>query len=199
MACCSAPKWQLCWLLLCGSLGLLMLVQANSAGSINGFHSVEAALEAYKHTALEPLVGVAREIWATIGPGGRWHPAWFLEHKGHLVIEGMLMVLILGMLLQHRFRPKEQEEEDGLTEKVRTATQQGSPWHQPLPAAGSLLGAAHAVSSGSQRASATSPCTQQGICRPGQVKTVLKQQLQPLPTCTPTHVDLPCLPAHRLP
>jgi hypothetical protein len=143
MACCGPPRWQLHWLLLCGSLGLLVLVQANAAAGLNGFHNVEAALEAYKHTALEPLVGVAREIWATIGPGGRWHPAWFLEHKGHLVIEGMLMVLILGMLLQHRFRPKEQEEE-GLTEKVRH-TAAGSPWRTLRPAPGSGVEAAYAV------------------------------------------------------
>lgn len=58
------------------------------------------------------------EFWEIIGPGGRLHPGWFLEHKGHLVIEGLLMVIIAVMLLQSRFYPKATEDEDGLTEKV---------------------------------------------------------------------------------
>lgn len=58
-----------------------------------------------------------QEAWAIIGPGGRLHPGWFLEHKGHLVVEGLLIVIIAVMLLQSRFSPKATEDEEGLTEK----------------------------------------------------------------------------------
>eukprot|EP00775_Hariotina_reticulata_P007301 gene7301-7514_t len=58
------------------------------------------------------------EFWEIIGPGGKLHPGWFLEHKGHLVIEGMLMVIIAVMLLQSRFYPnRAKEDEDALTEQ----------------------------------------------------------------------------------
>jgi hypothetical protein len=58
------------------------------------------------------------QVWSIIGPGGRLHPSWFLEHKGHLVLEGLLIVVIAVMLLQSRFNPKATEDDDGLTEKV---------------------------------------------------------------------------------
>jgi serine palmitoyltransferase len=61
---------------------------------------------------------VPQEAWAIIGPGGRLHPGWFLEHKGHLVVEGLLIVIIAVMLLQSRFSPKATEDEEGLTDKV---------------------------------------------------------------------------------
>ena len=67
-----------------------------------------------------------QEVWAIIGPGGKLHPGWFLEHKGHLVIEGLLIVIIAVMLLQSRFSPKATEEEEGLTEKVCCSQAAGS-------------------------------------------------------------------------
>lgn len=67
---------------------------------------------------LKQTVFVVQEAWAIIGPGGRLHPGWFLEHKGHLVVEGLLIVIIAVMLLQSRFSPKATEDEEGLTEKV---------------------------------------------------------------------------------
>lgn len=60
----------------------------------------------------------AREFWATIGPGGRWHPAAFIEHKGHLVLEALLVVVISTLLLQHSYKPASRKGE-ALTEKVR--------------------------------------------------------------------------------
>lgn len=67
---------------------------------------------------LRQTIFVMQEAWAIIGPGGRLHPGWFLEHKGHLVVEGLLIVIIAVMLLQSRFSPKATEDEEGLTEKV---------------------------------------------------------------------------------
>lgn len=78
-----------------------------------------------------------QEAWAIIGPGGRLHPGWFLEHKGHLVVEGLLIVIIAVMLLQSRFSPKATEDEEGLTEKVWcTASMPSTEQQTELPATG---------------------------------------------------------------
>lgn len=63
------------------------------------------------------LVAAAREFWAIIGPGGKLHPAYFLEHKGHLVVEGVLLATILYMFLQTSFKPNPKAEEP-LTDRV---------------------------------------------------------------------------------
>lgn len=60
----------------------------------------------------------ARDFWAVIGPGGKWHPAYFLEHKGHLVIEGLLLAVILYLILQQSYKVQRKAEAP-LTEKVR--------------------------------------------------------------------------------
>ena len=60
----------------------------------------------------------AHEFWATIGPGGRWHPASFIEHKGHIVLEVLLVLVISALLLQHSYKPGSRKGE-ALTEKVR--------------------------------------------------------------------------------
>jgi len=69
-----------------------------------------------------------QEVWAIIGPGGKLHPGWFLEHKGHLVIEGLMIVIIAVMLLQSRFNPKATEDDEGLTEKVCQLLLSHSAW-----------------------------------------------------------------------
>ena len=58
-----------------------------------------------------------REFWATIGPGGRWHPAAFIEHKGHLVMEAALLIDISALLLQHSYKPSSRKG-DALTDRV---------------------------------------------------------------------------------
>lgn len=78
------------------------------------------------HPTLGSLRAGAAEFWAIVGPGGKLHPGWFLEHKGHLVIEGLLAVIIAVMLLQSRFYPRATEDEDALTEAVRC-------WHGQPP------------------------------------------------------------------
>lgn len=52
------------------------------------------------------------------GPGGKLHPQYFLEHKGHLVIEALLLATILYLFLQHSFKPRPKAEAP-LTDKVR--------------------------------------------------------------------------------
>lgn len=71
--------------------------------------------------ALGVVAHYARDFWVLFGPGGQLHPAYFLEHKGHLVIEGLLCVVILYMVLQHSFKPRPHSE-DALTDKVRIET-----------------------------------------------------------------------------
>ena len=68
---------------------------------------------------LDAVVTAARDFWILFGPGGKTHPGWFLEHQGHLVIEGVLVVIILYLFLQHSFKPRSRSEQDQLTEKVR--------------------------------------------------------------------------------
>lgn len=65
------------------------------------------------------LTAYFREFWLVVGPGGKLHPAYFLEHKGHLVVEGLLLLVILYLFLQHSFKPKARAE-DPLTDKVRS-------------------------------------------------------------------------------
>lgn len=67
------------------------------------------------------ITNAVKQFWHIVGPGGELHPAYFLEHKGHLVIEGLLAVTILYMLLQHSFKPKPHSEAP-LTDKVRVST-----------------------------------------------------------------------------
>jgi serine palmitoyltransferase len=38
--------------------------------------------------------------WQYIKPGGTWHPAGFIEHKGHLVLEALLILIIVRFMLQ---------------------------------------------------------------------------------------------------
>lgn len=54
-------------------------------------------------------------LWGFIQPGGKLHPASFLEHRGHLVIESLLCLAILYLLWLPRSRPK--QEDNQLTEK----------------------------------------------------------------------------------
>ena len=66
------------------------------------------------------IIEAITSFWELVGPGGKLHPAYFLEHKGHLVIEGLLLVLILYLFLQHSFKPRPHSEEP-LTDKVGRA------------------------------------------------------------------------------
>jgi hypothetical protein len=72
------------------------------------------------HLSVETLTGAAHELWAIIGPGGKLHPAYFLEHRGHLIIEGLLVTVILFLFLQNAFKPKRRAKAEApLTDKVR--------------------------------------------------------------------------------
>lgn len=59
--------------------------------------------------------GVCVVLWDLVAPGGKMHPAKFLEHEGHLFVEILLMIAILYLLFYPKTKPKDK---DTLTEKV---------------------------------------------------------------------------------
>ena len=66
-------------------------------------------------------VSLATGFWDVFGPGGKFHPAAFIEHKGHLVLEGLLVVVILYLFLQKSFNPSFQKQlQTELTEQAST-------------------------------------------------------------------------------
>eukprot|EP00889_Picochlorum_renovo_P002677 jgi/Picre1/29707/NNA_005090.t1 len=65
----------------------------------------------------EDPLGAVRRGWDTIKPGGAWHPSGFIEHKGHLVLEGLMMIIIARFMLQGSSKPrKTRMVGEGLTE-----------------------------------------------------------------------------------
>lgn len=122
MAAVSKAVGCICIAALC--LSLLLRVSADEAASDDGAH--------FHRLHLKPgILGVpprdlltwhglksaVAEAWDIFGPGGRLHPAYFLAHKGHLVVEGLLLVVIGYLFLQQAFKPHPRSEEP-LTEKV---------------------------------------------------------------------------------
>jgi serine palmitoyltransferase len=79
------------------------------------------ATDLFEYAKPSYILLAVREFWDFVGPGGRLHPAYFLEHKGHLVIEGLLVVLIFLLFAQGRSKPKARAEEP-LTDRVCVST-----------------------------------------------------------------------------
>ena len=44
------------------------------------------------------------DFWTWFGPGGKLHPQDFIENKGHLVLEGVLLVVIAYMFFQGSYK-----------------------------------------------------------------------------------------------
>lgn len=67
----------------------------------------------------QSLVSLITRFWEIFGPGGRFHPESFIESKGHLVVEGLLVLVILYLFLQKSFNPSFQKQlQTELTEQV---------------------------------------------------------------------------------
>ena len=49
------------------------------------------------------------EIWSNVRPGGRLHPAWFFEAKGHLAVELLLFAVILYLVTRKSFKPRKEK------------------------------------------------------------------------------------------
>ena len=75
----------------------------------------------------QSVVSVITRFWDIFGPGGRFHPESFIESKGHLVLEGLLVSVILYLFLQKSFNPSFQKQlQTELTEQASSK----SPAHQ---------------------------------------------------------------------
>lgn len=95
---------------ICMLTATLVAVLAHSAWADQGSAPLDLL-------SVDGLKQAAQEFWGIIGPGGKLHPAYFLDHKGHLVIEGLLVLLIVYLALQQAFQVKPQAEAP-LTDKV---------------------------------------------------------------------------------
>ena len=70
---------------------------------------------------LDVVLSYAREFWILFGPGGKTHPGYFLEHKGHLVIEGLLCAFIVYLFFLHSSKPR-RHAEGPLTDKASSSS-----------------------------------------------------------------------------
>ena len=84
---------------------------------------------------LQKIYQAGQDAWALLRPGGAWHPAGFIEHRGHLVMEGALLVVILYLLVQSSSKPTRSKARQPLTEKE---VQELCDEWQPEPLAGPL-------------------------------------------------------------
>lgn len=84
---------------------------------------------------LQIIYQAGQDAWALLRPGGAWHPAGFIEHRGHLVLEGSLLVVILYLLVQSSSKPSRRKARQALTEKE---VQELCDEWQPEPLAGPL-------------------------------------------------------------
>ena len=57
----------------------------------------------------QAVVSLITRFWEIFGPGGEFHPTAFIESKGHLVLEGLLILVILYLFLQKSFNPSFQK------------------------------------------------------------------------------------------
>lgn len=53
------------------------------------------------------LLAWAYDLWMLVAPGGKLHPSAFLENRGHLVVESVLVAVIVYLLWQPRTKPAE--------------------------------------------------------------------------------------------
>ena len=107
---------------MCNSVALLLL---SLACAVLPSHQVSAQSTVSLHLPQsvadlpQAVVSLITRFWEIFGPGGEFHPTAFLESKGHLVIEGLLIIVILYLFLQKSFNPSFQKSiQAELTEKV---------------------------------------------------------------------------------
>mmetsp|Transcript_2546 Transcript_2546/g.5936 ORF Transcript_2546/g.5936 Transcript_2546/m.5936 type:complete len:541 (+) Transcript_2546:84-1706(+) len=65
---------------------------------------------------------ILAEVWSNVRPGGRLHPDWFFEAKGHIAVELLLFATIIFLLTRKSFKPKKEKpltkkEQDELIEE----------------------------------------------------------------------------------
>jgi serine palmitoyltransferase len=116
-----------CWRVLSQAVLVGLATLASSAVLVAASELSSSVVERPWREILTPngLVLLFQEFWSVIGPGGKLHPAYFLEHKGHLVIEGVLVAAIMYLVFQRTYKVHTKEAEP-LTDKVRGTHTMGS-------------------------------------------------------------------------
>lgn len=87
-------------------------------------HTVPAVGEFLPRDALAWVEEIISTAWTTFKPGGRLHPQTFIESKGHLVVEAILLALISYLLFQGRQKPQRRKERP-LSKEVGTRPGRG--------------------------------------------------------------------------
>ena len=67
------------------------------------------------------------DVYETFKPGGRLHPTYFLEHKGHLVVEAVFLLVIAYLTLHPRAPHRSRKQETPLTEQARSQRVSAAP------------------------------------------------------------------------
>lgn len=117
-----------------GFAGRLLPVATLVSAAAVGLSFLPAAYEVLPQ--LGGLHEAVLEGWSLVRPGGEWHPAGFIEHKGHLVMEGFLLAVISYLLFQSSYKPTRKAAAP-LTEKVPRALQLPAP--PPTPTSRTCL------------------------------------------------------------
>ncbi len=103
-------------LVLVSVLGVLLCLKGVLAYSAHEPHFPQT-LSGVPHS----FVSLITRFWDIFGPGGKFHPTYFIESKGHLVLEGLLVFVILYLFLQKSFNPSFQKQlQTELTEQAST-------------------------------------------------------------------------------
>jgi serine palmitoyltransferase len=98
-----------------GLIGRILPLATLVCLAIVGLSMVPEAREAVPE--LQKLHYARVEAWARLRPGGAWHPAGFIEHHGHLVLEGSLLLVIFYLLIQSSSKPSGRKSDRPLSEK----------------------------------------------------------------------------------
>ncbi len=97
---------------------------------------------------LAALAAALDDAWAHLRPGGAWHPAAFIELRGHTLLEGGLLAAVAFLLLRPARRPAGAKARAPLTEReiaALCAEWEPEPLAPPVPPAAAAWLAAEAA------------------------------------------------------
>ena len=82
-----------------------MLPQQWRRGVLSWRNKLNLLLHVQALPAIQKGLHLVREGWDLVKPGGALHPAEFIQHKGHLVLEGIILVIIIYFMAQRSSKP----------------------------------------------------------------------------------------------
>jgi serine palmitoyltransferase len=106
---------------------------------------------------LATLAAALDDAWAHLRPGGAWHPAAFIERRGHTLLEGGLLAAVAFLLFRPARRPAGAKARAPLTERETAALcaeWEPEPLAPPVPPAAAAWLAAEAAETAPAAASA---------------------------------------------